>query len=73
MLTIGAEILDLIDQPISVSGIWEKYSAVPPNRAPRRRSRVTFDWFSLALATLYTIDAIVVTDDGRIRRSIVSG
>ena len=66
LITIGAQILSRLDTPTSVSGAWERYNErVRSLTAPER---VTFDWFSLALATLFAINAIDWTSDDRLRR-----
>lgn len=54
MLGIGAEILARLDQPRSVSELWEQV------RTARGRSAtpLTFDWFVLSLSFLYTIAAV---------------
>lgn len=53
MLGVGAEILARLDQPRSVSELWEHV------RAARGRSAtpLTFDWFVLSLSFLYAIAA----------------
>jgi hypothetical protein len=54
MLSVGAEILARLDQPRSVSELWEHVRAVRgPNTAP-----LTFDWFVLSLSFLYAISAV---------------
>lgn len=67
LLTIGSEILVHLRGPMSVSALWDAF-----NRRQRSSARVTFDWFSLALAALYALKLIDVTEHGYLRRSIVS-
>ena len=69
LLTIGAEILPLLDRPSSVSGLWDRFST---GRAESRSERVTFDWFSLSLTALYAIGMIDWTADGQLERQRVS-
>lgn len=71
LLTIGAEILELIRQPVSVSGLWDQYCLRKRDSSHGRRARITFDWFSLALAMLFAINAVVMTVDERIGRTSV--
>lgn len=54
ILGVGAEILARLDQPRSVSELWENV------RTARGRSAtpLTFDWFVLSLSFLYTIAAV---------------
>ena len=70
LITIGAEVLEILERPLSVSALW---AAIPKDRHGRSDSRrVTFDWFSLALAALFTIEAVDWTDEGYLRRADVS-
>lgn len=70
LLTIGSEILAHLRSPMSISALWEAYNK--RSHSLTRSTRITFDWFSLALAALYSIKLIDVTDGGYIRRSNVS-
>jgi hypothetical protein len=70
LLTLGSEILEDLRDPTSVSGLWERYNA--RQRAAGRPRRVTFDWFSLALAALYAMKLVDVSDDGYLRCADVS-
>lgn len=70
LLTVGSEILAHLRGPMTVSALWDAYNARP--RTSLRGVRVTFDWFSLALSTLYTIKLIDVNENGYIRRTNVS-
>jgi hypothetical protein len=54
MLSVGAEILARLDQPRSVSELWEQVRAL---RASDTAS-LTFDWFILSLSFLYAISAV---------------
>ena len=70
LLTVGADILEVLTAPTSVNGLWERFSKA---RASASQSeRLTFDWFSLALATLFAVGAIDVTATNHIRRRHVS-
>ncbi|MFJ4785906.1 ABC-three component system middle component 6 [Streptomyces sp. NPDC088794] len=70
LMTIGSEILEELSDPMSVSGLWERYNTRQDTTS--RLHRVTFDWFSLALATLYAMKVVDVSDGGYIRTSHVS-
>lgn len=59
MLGIGAEILAELDQPRTVSELWEHVKAA---RGPKA-TPISFDWFVLSLSFLYAISA-VDEDDG---------
>lgn len=66
LLTVGSEILEALGTPKSVSALWEMYKANERNSGALER--VTFDWFSLALASLFAINAVEWTGSGHLRR-----
>ncbi|MFK4790451.1 ABC-three component system middle component 6 [Microbacterium sp. ZW T5_56] len=70
LMTIGADILDELLDPLSVSALWERFSKRESSVA--RGRRITFDWFTLALAALYTMNLIETSTDGFIKRAHVS-
>ncbi|MGW5752893.1 ABC-three component system middle component 6 [Nocardia rhamnosiphila] len=70
LITVGSELLEELRDPISVSTLWERYSA--RHRKSEKPGRITFDWFSLALAALYAMGLIDAIEDGRLRRAHVS-
>ena len=70
LITIGAEILDELHDPSSVSTLWERFSV--RERYGSKERRITFDWFALALSTLYTMNLIDTSADRFIRRVHVS-
>ncbi|MFC4396900.1 ABC-three component system middle component 6 [Arthrobacter sedimenti] len=69
-MTIGSEILEELRDPMSVSALWERYRV--RQRASARSRRITFDWFSLALAALYAMGLVDRSVDGYLRRAHVS-
>ncbi|WP_218778531.1 ABC-three component system middle component 6 [Microbacterium esteraromaticum] len=69
-MTIGSEILEELREPTSVSALWERYNA--RQRSAAKSRRITFDWFSLALAALYAMRLVDTSDSGYIRRAHVS-
>jgi len=70
LMTIGADILAELVDPLSVSALWERFSSRESSVA--RGRRITFDWFTLALAALYTMNLIETSTDGFIKRAYVS-
>ncbi|MER8674589.1 ABC-three component system middle component 6 [Mesorhizobium sp. M0037] len=67
LLTIGGDILAVLGQQSSVSGVWEAVQARRSKRA--NASPLPFDWFVLALSLLYAIQAIELHDDLLTKRS----
>jgi hypothetical protein len=63
LLGIGAQLLALLDEPKTISGLWAEVQA---NRGEKAR-HFTFDWFILALNLLHSIDAIKL-NRGRVIR-----
>jgi hypothetical protein len=60
LLTVGAEVLAHLDEPRSVSELWERVRltrASTPALAP-----LSFDWFILSLNLLYAIRAVDLGD-----------
>ncbi|WP_405053598.1 ABC-three component system middle component 6 [Sphingobium sp. WCS2017Hpa-17] len=67
LLTIGGEILAVLDHQSTVTSVWE---SVRSRRATRENaSPLPFDWFVLALSLLYAIQAIDLDGDLLSKRS----
>jgi len=64
LLAIGAEILRLLDEPKTVSRVWDEINRLRPS-SPHS---VTYDWFVLALDLLYALEAIDI-ERGRLRKA----
>ena len=58
LLTVGSDILGMLDRPRTVSSLWEAVRA-GNNNAHRRLS---YDWFVLALDLLFLMDAVALRD-----------
>lgn len=67
LITIGADLLEELRDPLSISALWERYSE--RQRSKKNAGRITFDWFSLSLAALYTMGLIDTSPDGYLRRA----
>ncbi|WP_456782648.1 ABC-three component system middle component 6 [Bradyrhizobium sp. USDA 4516] len=66
LLTVGARVLALLDEPRTVSSLWDRIRLkreLRDNRAP-----MSYDWFVLALDLLYLMGAINF-HDGVVQRS----
>jgi len=66
LISIGADILSQLDEPLAVSELWERVRAARagrPGEAP-----LSFDWFVLALTFLHTI-IVVEMNDGLVAMS----
>ncbi len=59
LLTVGSEILDLLDRPRTVSSVWE---ALRGGKAEAKRRRLSYDWFVLALDLLFLVGAVALHD-----------
>lgn len=70
IITVGAEVLEQLQTPKSVTALWEQYSAL--ERQGGSSDRITFDWFSLALAYLFAINLVEWTPSGHLRKAHVS-
>ena len=67
LLTVGGDILKQLEEPLTVSELWERVRAT--RNAPDRAMAVSFDWFILALNLLYAVAAIAYKD-GVVRSEI---
>lgn len=69
LIAVGSDLLEALQTPKSVSSLWEHYKQM--ERETAESDRVTFDWFSLALASLFAIKLIEWTPSGHLRRASV--
>ncbi|WP_421355102.1 ABC-three component system middle component 6 [Microbacterium phosphatis] len=70
IITVGADVLEQLQSPKSVTALWEQYTA--RERAGGNSDHITFDWFSLVLASLFAINLVEWTPSGHLRRAHVS-
>lgn len=64
ILSVGSDLLDLLDSPQSVSNLWSRYLNFRKQMGLERP--VNFDWFVLTLDFLFSIGAIDLDDRGRL-------
>jgi len=60
LLTVGGEVLRLLDRPRTVSSVWEAIKQGVNGKAMPRR--LSYDWFVLSLDLLFIMDAITLRD-----------
>lgn len=65
LLGIGAELLGMLSEPITVSRLWNDFDARRQMHADG--ALVTYDWFILALDLLFLV-GVVDFSRGRVRR-----
>ena len=65
IITIGAELLEQLEIPMSVTDLWENYIQ---RITAKRKNYITFDWFSLALAFLFSLNLIEWSESAHLRR-----
>lgn len=70
LLTLGAKLLSLLDSPITVSGLWERFSR--ETRSGHAGGAITFDWFAMALSMLFAIGAVAWNASDQLVRHHVS-
>ncbi len=68
LLTLGAEILELLAKSDTPSGVWERFKA----RHGKDEAPVTYDWFMLALTLVYAMGLVDIDEHGLLRREDVS-
>ncbi|HMV65752.1 MAG TPA: hypothetical protein PKA64_02785 [Myxococcota bacterium] len=62
LLALGADVLRLLDEPKTISRVWEELAEA---HADPQRSTLTFDWFVLSLDVLFAL-GIVSLERGRL-------
>jgi hypothetical protein len=60
LLTVGGEVLRLLDRPRTVSSVWEAIKQGVKGKA--MPCRLSYDWFVLSLDLLFIMDAITLRD-----------
>ncbi len=56
LLAVGAEVLELLDEPKTVSRVWSELKAF--RVAHHSSGTLTYDWFVLALDLLFAMRAV---------------
>ena len=70
LIAVGGEILTLLATPAAPSELLER---IKNHRTSNEDATpIPYDWFSLALALLYSIDAIHLDSGGKVRKTRVS-
>ena len=59
LMSVGAEMLRRLDEPITISRLWEEMKS---GHRTSPSARLSFDWFVLALDWLFIIKAIDLRD-----------
>lgn len=63
LIGVGADVLSLLEKPKTVNKLWLEFQAL----SEEKKSRRTFDWFTVALSMLFSIGAVEMAGV-RIRR-----
>ena len=66
LLSVGGEIHSIIDEPKTVSRVWEEFST--SRIRAEGRAPVSYDWFVLSLDLLFMLGAVAF-EDGRLLRT----
>lgn len=67
LITIGAQTLELLSLPRSVNSAFEATKKLRLDRG--FTEPISFDWYSLSLALLYSVGTIELNDDGLLVRT----
>ena len=67
LLAVGAEILRLLDEPKTVSRLWDELKKARTSEPVS--SALTYDWVVLAIDLLFAVKAIDI-ERGRIRKIV---
>jgi hypothetical protein len=68
LLTVGAQIAQVLDEPLTVSQAWSRLKAW--RRANDHKAPIPFWWFALALDVLYSLGAVDFEGDLLILRRV---
>ncbi len=66
LLYVGGQILGLLDEPKTVSRLWDELKQTRIARS--ETAMLTYDWYVLALDLLYAV-SVIEYDRGRIRKT----
>jgi hypothetical protein len=69
LLSVGAQILRQLDQPLTVSAAW--HALRDWRQSTGRPDNISFSWFVLALDVLYALGAVSYAD-GLLAREVTS-
>jgi len=61
LLTVGGEIVQILDDNKTVSGTWAELRR---RREARADAEIAFDWFVLALDLVFALGAVELGEDG---------
>ncbi|MCQ3814878.1 MAG: hypothetical protein KTU85_10760 [Acidimicrobiia bacterium] len=67
LLTVGGEIVEILDENKTVSGAWAELRR---RREARADAEIAFDWFVLALDLVFALGAVELGEDGFLVRVI---
>lgn len=67
LLYVGAEVLRLVDEPKTVSRIWQELQSARSTQSGF--APLTYDWFVLSLDLLFLVNAIRI-ERGRIEKVV---
>lgn len=66
LITVGGDILDILEESsLTIASLWLQVSE---RRESSPMTRVSYDWFVLALDLLYALGAVELSDRGPLRR-----
>lgn len=67
LITVGGDILEILEESsLSITGLWLELS---DRRQGSPMTRISYDWFVLALDLLYSLGAIELSDRGLVGRA----
>jgi len=67
LLTVGAQVLQQLDQPATVSAVW--HSLRETRRKAGHQANLSYSWFILALDVLHALDVLWYENGLLVKRS----
>ena len=65
LITVGGEIIDALDQPMTVSGLW---NIVRDKHDQSADAKIGFDWYVLTLDMLFCLGVVGFDEGGLLKR-----
>lgn len=70
LIYIGGKVLKILDEPKTVSSVWQVLKEQQSHNLSTRPLKFTYDWFVLSLDILFTIGALELREGRLYKKSI---
>ncbi len=70
LIYIGGNLLGVLNEPMTVSRLWEELKGLSAQGSPKNGLDFTYDWFVLALDLLFIVGVLELSH-GRLHRRMM--